>query len=425
MESWRRFMPEGMLLRSEPFASNLWDPKRRFTYECFCAERGFPYRPVRDPIRLALFLEYAEWFRQHAVGDVVDAKVVRIGIERRGGSFLLELAQGGSVSARQVVLATGHMAHAYIPPELSKLPDSVCVHSSRMAAVRSFAGRKVAIVGAGQSALETAALLREAGARVHLLTRRIKSIRWNDGPNPNPSLLDRLLKPEAGVGAGWSDMAISELPFLFRRLFAAEKRHRFFADAFGPAGAWWLRERVQGVIEIYFEHSIRSAGARNGGVCLLAESPGGAREIDVDQVVAATGYKLDLGRLDYLDPTLNAAIAREGSTEFPLLDGSFETSVPGLFIVGMASAPTFGPVMRFMFGAKHTAPEVARRLVKRAGSSARIPALRPPWHARRGSRARFTRQGPLVRSSGIAGSGSSAPTLYSHRGRCGGAARRR
>jgi thioredoxin reductase len=77
-------------------------------------------------------------------------------------------------------------------------------------------------------------------------------------------------------------------------------------------------------------------------------------------VIAATGYKTDLDRLDYLGPDLKQSIAHEGGA--PVLDSQFETSVPGLFIVGMASAPTFGPVMRFMFGAKHVAPVLADRL---------------------------------------------------------------
>jgi hypothetical protein len=79
-----------------------------------------------------------------------------------------------------------------------------------------------------------------------------------------------------------------------------------------------------------------------------------------DHVVPGTGFKVDLDRVDYLDPELKKQIAREGKA--PALDARFETSVPGLFIVGVASAPTFGPVMRFMFGAKHAGPILTRRL---------------------------------------------------------------
>ena len=84
------------------------------------------------------------------------------------------------------------------------------------------------------------------------------------------------------------------------------------------------------------------------------------KEVLTDHLIAATGFKSDLDRMDYLDPALKKNIAREDYA--PVLDASFETSVPGLFIVGALSAPTFGPVMRFMFGAKHAAPVLARRL---------------------------------------------------------------
>jgi hypothetical protein len=95
---------------------------------------------------------------------------------------------------------------------------------------------------------------------------------------------------------------------------------------------------------------------------LHVEGPGGERQIVTDQVVAGTGFRVNVDRLDYLDPKLRAEIAREGKGEAPKLGAGFESSVPGLFIVGIAGAPVFGPVMRFMFGAKHAAPIVARKL---------------------------------------------------------------
>ena len=74
LESWRDFMPQGMKLKSEPFASNLWDPARRFTYAKFLSEKGITYQPVRDPIPLERFLEYGQWFRRHAVERFLEAR---------------------------------------------------------------------------------------------------------------------------------------------------------------------------------------------------------------------------------------------------------------------------------------------------------------------------------------------------------------
>jgi FAD-dependent urate hydroxylase len=356
LESWRNHMPEGMLLKSEPFASNLWDPQRRFTLEKYFQARGYSYQPTRQPLALARFLDYAEWFRQSAVGETCEVKARFI--RRTDAGFGLDLCNGSSLEARQIVLATGHMPFCFIPPELEQLSEPLCIHSSAIRDVRRYAGRDISIVGAGQSALECAALLSEAGAKVRLIVRAGK-LQWNERPVAR-SLLKRILAPESGLAPGWKELAIAELPRVFRAVFPAAKRHRFVARSFGPSGSWWLRERVEGHIEVHLNQHVRAAAIVGSQVKLHVEGPEGEREIMTDHVVAATGYHVDVDRLDYLEPKLRAEIAREFKA--PYLTAGFQTSVPGLFIIGMASAPVFGPVMRFMFGAKHAAPIVARQL---------------------------------------------------------------
>jgi FAD-dependent urate hydroxylase len=357
LESWRDFMPQGMKLKSEPFASNLWDPARRFTYAKFLSEKGITYQPVCDPIPVERFLEYGQWFRRHAVGEVRRVKVRRV--TRTNGVFSLELDDGTVAKARRVVLATGHMSFRNIPDELRGLPDGLCLHSTALHDVRQYAGRDVTVIGAGGSALESLALLHEAGATTRLVVRR-KQINWNSPTRPDPTLIERLRSPEAGLGAGWRSWAISELPFLYRRMFEPAKRHRYFLTSWGPQGAWWLRERVDGKIDLLFKHQITSAQAVDGQVRLGLTGPAGATEILTDHIVAATGFDVALERIACLDPTLRAQIDREGP--YARLNAHFETSVKGLFIVGLPAAPVFGPVQRFMWGAKHAAPAVTKAL---------------------------------------------------------------
>jgi cation diffusion facilitator CzcD-associated flavoprotein CzcO len=356
LESWREHMPDGMVLKSEPFASNLWDPERRFTLEKFCQERRIPYQPARQPLSLARFLDYAEWFRQSAVGESRDVKANCI--RRTAAGFSLDLSNRSSLEARQIVLATGHMPFRFIPPELAGLPEPLCIHSSAIRDVKRYAGRDVTVVGAGQSALESAALLHEAGAKVRLIVRK-SQVLWNGQPVAR-SLLARVIAPESGLANGWKALAIAELPRVFRAVFPAAKRHRFVAASFGPAGAWWLRERVERQIELHLNHRIRAAANEGGQVRLHIAGPDGERQIVTDHVVAGTGFQVNVDRLGYIDAKLRAEIAREGDA--PMLSAGFQTSVPGLYIIGIASAPVFGPVMRFMFGAKHAAPIVARQL---------------------------------------------------------------
>jgi thioredoxin reductase len=357
MHSWAHCMPTGMMLRSEPFASSLWDPRRRYTYARFCAERGLFYEPIGLPPTLQRFLEYTTWFQQHAVGDVPGDMAVRINREARG--FALELADGSTLFARKVVIATGQMAFRRVPEELSQVDGPQVVHSALMDEPATYRDQDVIVVGRGQSALQWSALLHEAGARVRVLTRGDK-LKWNGGPKPDRTWIDRIRAPYSGLGAGWKDIAVAELPQVYRAMFPARKRHSHVSDSFGPSGAWWLRSRVENRIETIYDSTLLGARLADDKVAISVRQGGRERELQADRVIAATGFKIDLERLDYFDPALLGSIAREGRA--PQLDRHYQTSVPGLHIVGAASAPTFGPVMRFMFGAKHVAPTLARSL---------------------------------------------------------------
>jgi FAD-dependent urate hydroxylase len=358
LESWRSFMPKGMILKSERFASSLWDPGRKYTLERYSSEKRIPYQPYGVPLSLADFVQYGDWFRHRAVGEVTNVKVNRIETNAQG--YRLDLTDGTSLTFRQVVLATGYMAFHSTPQELAGIPEPFCFHSSRLNDLSGFANRDVTIVGAGQSAIETAALMHEIGARVRLLVRK-GALRWNDpSHNTKRPLLERIRDPEAGLGSGWQSLAVSELPRVFRFLFPVEKRHRYVATRWGPSGAYWLRSRTEGKVEVVLGHNLRAGSVHDGHVRLTVEGAAGAKELLTDHVVAATGFKVDLDRVTTLSPALKARLAREAAV--PALDSGFETSSPGLFMVGVASAPVFGPVMRFMFGAKHAAPIVTQRL---------------------------------------------------------------
>ncbi|MGA5191899.1 hypothetical protein [Streptomyces exfoliatus] len=48
-----------------------------------------------------------------------------------------------------------------------------------------------------------------------------------------------------------------------------------------------------------------------------------------------------------------------------VLGGLFESSWPGLFLAGLLTAPSYGPSMRFVFGAGYTAPRLVRGVRRR------------------------------------------------------------
>ena len=197
-------------------------------------------------------------------------------------------------SARTVVVAIGVEHFAYVPAPLSDLPASACTHSSAHTDLAAFRGQEVVVVGAGQSALESAALLHENGAKVQVLARR-RVIAWNGPPlDPDRPLLRRLREPEAGLGSGWSTWFYSDHPDLFRRLPPRTRVYRA-RTALGPAGACWLRERVEGQFPVRTGHTVTSATALDGKVRLSVAGAGTAvSELTVDHVIAATGYRINL-----------------------------------------------------------------------------------------------------------------------------------
>lgn len=361
MESWRKYMPEGMILKSEPFASNLWDPDRRFTFARYCQAQRLRYEPVGEPLSLELFLKYAEWFRGNTRDDPVNTRITALR-RQPGGGFSLQLESADQVHARRVVVATGHMAYRVMPTELTSIPAPAVLHSSTITDVAQYANRDVTVIGGGQSALETAAILHEIGARVQILVRE-NHLEWWTEPRRNRPLSKRLRYPDAAVARGWQSLAIAELPRIFR-LFPPQKRHPFVARAYGPGGSWWLRDRVESRIQTRLGTRISEAELVNDQVRLRLASPTGEAEILTDHVISATGFKVDIDRLVFLEPELRQDIRRE-SAGIPALSSTMESSVPGLFFVGITSAPVFGPIMRFMYGAKHAAALVTKNLAIR------------------------------------------------------------
>jgi len=356
METWLNNMPAGMILKSETFASSLSDPQRRWTFEHFCRARGIPYRPIGDPLSIANFLACAHWFRQQAAPEVTEATVTNLRRNERG--FELALSDGRSIAARRVILATGYLPFQARPRELDGVPAELASHSAEHRDLARFAGRDVTVIGRGQSALETAALLHEQGANVRVLARA-PAVEWNPDPNKPRSLLTRLRYPDAGLGAGWTSVAVSEFPKAFFHL-PREMRHRFVLTSWGPSGAWWLKERVVGKVPLITSHALAGAVERGGRLALTVRSPDGVKELETDHAIAATGYRVDLDRVAYLDAALRREIATyEGS---PILNPAFESSAPGLHFVGVAAAQSFGPVMRFVYGARHAATIVTRFL---------------------------------------------------------------
>ena len=370
MDSWLNHMPRGMKLKSDGFASDIYDPEKAFTLRQFCAERGIRYADTGVPVEIDTFTAYGLAFRDRMVPELEDKLVASV--ERSADGFALRLEDGETLQTRNVVLAVGITHFEYVPENLAHLPAEVFSHSARNREVEPFRGRSVAVIGGGSSALDWAGLLREAGSDVQLVSRA-DELHFHSQPTGKPrSAWKQIRHPQSGLGPGMRSRFYANSPGAFHYL-PEPLRLKIVRTALGPSGGWFIRDKVIGKLPLHLGFTTQSAEVQGGKVRMKIQAADGtAKELVVDHVIAATGYKTDMERLQFLAPDIRSKV--KTLNRAPILSSSFESSVPGLYFAGVSAANSFGPVMRFAFGAGFAASRLAGALEKSmAGSRDSVP----------------------------------------------------
>jgi len=338
MEFWANKMPPGMLLRSPRAASNIGAPRSRLTLENFESDAGI--RPVKR-VALETFVGYGRWFEKH-LGSIVRRDLVSLA-SRENSGFRLQLASGDSLTSRFLVVATGVGCFQRKPRVFASLDASRVSHCYEGKRFEDYPGRRVAVIGAGQSALESAALLHENGADVEVICR-IGQLRWI-GMHPRLHQLgpiSKMLYSPYDVGPAGISRLVS-MPKVMHRV-PLKTRDKIRKRAVRSAGAPWLIQRLEQV-KISTGRSIRSAQAENGEI-RLALDDGSERRID--HILLGTGYDVDIAKYSFLSRDLiNDVQVFDG---YPKLDSGFRCSVPGLYFLGAPAARSFGPLMYFVAG---------------------------------------------------------------------------
>lgn len=346
MEFWAKKMPEGMLLRSPRVASNLSDPDRAFTLEAYEAAAK---RTASAPVPLDTFVEYGRWFR-HQLGNRLDERGV-LRLDRDEPGFRLTLEDGEEVRTNRVVIAAGIGPFKKTPAVFANLPKQQVTHCYEGRAVRRFAGKRVAVIGAGQSALESAALLNEAGAQVEVVARQ-QRINWigrhswlhHMGP------VSTMLYSSHDVGPAGISRLVA-YPKL-NALIPLKLRDKIRTRAVRPAGSKWLPERLTNVT---LTAGRAVADARTMGDEILLKLDDGS-ERKVDHVLLGTGYQVDIAKYDFLPVELIRSIQQFDG--YPKLSKGFCCSVPGLHFVGATAARSFGPLLYFVAGTEFASREL-------------------------------------------------------------------
>ncbi|EST38754.1 FAD-dependent oxidoreductase [Streptomycetaceae bacterium MP113-05] len=297
----RRLRP--VLLEASDRAAGSWaryyDSLTLFSPARYSSLPGMPF-PGADRDRYPHRDEVVAYLSTYA--DRLDAEVrtgCRVGAVRRGeGGFKVELESGGQVTARAVVATSGSFSHPYRPAllDLGEFTGTV-LHAAQYRHPAPFAGQRVVVVGAGNSAVQIAAELVKT-ARVTLASRApVKFARqkiagrdlhyWTKHTGLDAAPIGGLLReipPQPVIDDGRYRTALTQ---------GAPDRRPVFISLTGTEALW----------------------------------ADGSRE-EVDTIVLATGYRPDLPYLDGLDGVLDSAGR-------PRHRGGAALSVPGLAFVGL------------------------------------------------------------------------------------------
>jgi FAD-dependent urate hydroxylase len=200
-------------------------------------------------------------------------------------------------------------------------------------------------------------LVREAGGCSEVFVRGQEAVFHGRTPRVRP-LWESIKNPMTVLGPGRDNWILQQLPLIVHRL-PRERRTRF-VRRFGPASPWWIKDRVLGKVPIHVCHEVVEVGKANQRVQLkMRDAEGSSKNVEVDFVIAGTGYDVDVSHLKFLDSEILGRIHR--TERAPTLNINFESSVPGLHFTGPLSFMCFGPLFRFVTGADVTALRLARR----------------------------------------------------------------
>jgi lysine/ornithine N-monooxygenase len=311
---------------------------------------------AHEPMAVAEFVSYARWFADRHVPERVPELVTAV--EESDDRRLAVRAGGREWRASEVVVATGIGPFPHLPPVFASAIEDPRVDFAHGHRRPREDGRRVAVVGAGQSAVEAAAEAVRSGAETTLLAR--SSVHWfadHEPSNPRGPLRRRLFDlayPAVGYGPPPLNRLVLH-PDLFARLPAALRR-RLTRRLLRPGASPWLKEGVVGKATIEEDIEVRDVDCAESGVRLTLSD---ARELEFDEVRLGTGYRFRLDRLAFFSGELRDRI-RVTEDGWPVLDAAFRSTEPRVRFVGYPAEGRFGPLARFVLGVPFTAGRVAQ-----------------------------------------------------------------
>jgi cation diffusion facilitator CzcD-associated flavoprotein CzcO len=336
MEFWRHRMPKGVLLRS--WSIGHLDSLEINTLQRYLEFKGF--KPARVfPLPVNLFVEYADWFLAKAGIKTLPTYIRQL--EHRGGHFEAFCENGETLTAQNVVAAPGLDFFRHLPADLAgKLPPGRYTHSCEIVNFDPLAGRRCLVIGGRQSAFEWTALMVEAGvAQVHVAFR-------HETPQFAPSRWDWVdpLAQQTLAVRGW-----------FRHLPNTEREaleRRFWEEGRMKLEPWLAPRICKENVRLWPHSRVESCKVLADGT-LSVRLSGGAH-VDVDHIILAIGYRVDVKQVPYFSKTTILPWLKT-IAGYPSLDENFQTSFPGLYVTGLAATRDFGSLFEFVRGSPYSA----------------------------------------------------------------------
>jgi cation diffusion facilitator CzcD-associated flavoprotein CzcO len=346
MEFWKSHMPDGMRLRSG--CDWHYDPFNEETIDRYLRTKDLERSDV-EPMSLDSYLGYCQWFQKRKAIQVIPARVERLNDSAVASGFFEALLQDGeSITARNVVLAIGFRYFKNVPePYPVIFPPGRWAHTCDFVDLAPVKGKRVLIIGGRQSAFEWAVLAREHGAASVSLCYRhpTPAFARSDWSWVNP-LVDSM-----GANPGW-----------FRRLSAERKEEvnrRFWAEGRLKLEPWLTARLADDNINLFPQSEVTTCKELSGGDLEIQLSNGA--KLAIDQVVLATGYKVDVGRIPFLAKG-NILERLEVRNGFPVLDEHFQSNLPGLFFTSICASQDFGSFFAFTVSVRVSATLIGSAL---------------------------------------------------------------
>jgi FAD-dependent urate hydroxylase len=324
---WREQMPADMFLRSG--CDWTLDADGVHSFAAYFEERG--YAPgEHDPIPISVFLDHTEWFREQKRLDVEEILVESL--TTANGAFVARMSDGSTITAAKVLAAPGIAHYAQLPAWYADLPAERRTHTSERVSFEDLSGARVAVIGGRQSAYEWAALLCDHGAaKVDVIHRHdtpaFERVSW--------AFVDPYVVQTEAERGWW-------------RSLPAE-RQRGIGLEFWRVGRLtlehWLTPRLDPAVVTSRPHTQVVSVDTGQDAVRLGLSDG--EVLEVEHVIAASGYRADLAAVPYLAGVLDRVSVTDG---FPDLSPGFETTLPGLFVTGFSATRDFGPFYGFTKG---------------------------------------------------------------------------